>query len=161
MKTVLKLVFAVMVLSSIPALAVAQTDHVAVGAGDLTWGPAPAILPAGAQIAVVQGDPGSQGDFVLRLKMPDGYKIMPHWHPADENVTVISGTLHVAMGDTFDPSAGKALGPAGYTSLPAQMNHFAWAEGATEVQIHGKGPFVVNYVNPADDPSGAAAASGD
>jgi len=127
--------------------------HLAVTPDQLQWGPVPPVFPAGAQMAVVQGDPSSEGFYVLRVRMPDGYKIMPHWHPTAENVTVLSGSLHVAAGDSFDTSGGDKLGQGGYVSLPALMHHYAWSEGATEIQIHGMGPFALFYINPADDPS--------
>ena len=84
--------------------------------------------------------------------MPDGYRIGPHWHPTDENVTVISGTLGAGMGDKFDPGAGKFLKPGGFVCMPKEMHHYAWAKGVTIVQVHGIGPFAFTYVNPADDP---------
>jgi len=69
------------------------------------WGPAPSFLAPGAQLAVIEGDPmATSGDFTIRIKMPDGYKIAPHWHPKRENVTVISGNFKVGMGDKFDES---------------------------------------------------------
>ncbi len=132
----------------------APSEHVVMNPDQLQWGPPPPVFAAGSQMAVVQGDPFSEGDFVVRMKMPAGYKIMPHWHPTTENVTVLSGTLHIGMGDTFDDQAGTALAPGGYVSLPAEMRHYAWSDGPCEIQIHAKGPFVLTYVNPADDPSG-------
>lgn len=152
MKRLLTFAVAVALTPLTPILAQEAMPHLMVDASQLVWGPAPPVFAPGAQMTVVQGDPGNAGDYVVRLRMPDGYRIMPHWHPADENVTVISGLLHIAAGDTFDPTAGSGLGPAGYASLPAGMHHFAWAEGVTEVQIHGKGPFALTYVNPEDDP---------
>jgi hypothetical protein len=69
----------------------------------ISYGPAPAFVEPGAQLAVLEGNPmGSSGDYTVRLKMPAGYKISPHWHPKRENVTVISGTFKVGMGDKFD-----------------------------------------------------------
>jgi quercetin dioxygenase-like cupin family protein len=103
--------------------------------------------------AVLAGDPGKPGLFVVRLKMPAGYKIAPHWHPTDEHVTVIAGTLGLGMGDKFDAAAAKDLTAGGYGLLPAEMHHFALARTAVTVQVHGTGPFALNYVNPADDPS--------
>jgi len=88
--------------------------------------------------------------------MPAGYKIAPHWHPTDEHVTVLSGTFSLGMGETFDAKAAKPLAPGGYALLPAEMRHFAWTKGGATVQVHGMGPFVLNYVNPADDPSRSA-----
>jgi len=132
----------------------AAAHHLVVQHDQLSWGPVPPQFPAGGELAVVQGDPGGDGFYVVRVRMPAGYKIQPHWHPAAEHVTVLSGTLHVAAGDTFDTSAGDALGAGGYVSLPSLMHHYAWSEGPTEIQIHGIAPFAIVYVNPADDPSG-------
>jgi anti-sigma factor ChrR (cupin superfamily) len=103
-------------------------------------------------IAVVSGDPGQAAPFVLRLKAPAGYKIPPHWHPTDEHVTVLSGSFAVGMGEKFDPTAMKTLPAGGFARMPAEMRHFAMAKTATTVQVHGTGPFALNYVNPADDP---------
>ena len=130
----------------------APPHHTLVTPTTLQWGPAPPVLPAGAKLAVLQGDPGAAGEFTLRLAMPDGYRIPPHWHPTDENVTVIQGTFHAGMGETFDKAKGSALPAGGFASLPAKMPHYAWAEGETVVQVHGMGPFALTYVNPADDP---------
>ena len=119
----------------------------------IQWGPAPPMLPAGAQIAVLAGDPGKPGPFIFRLKFPDGYKIMPHWHPTAENVTVLSGEFHAAMGDKFDESSMVTLPTGSVAVLPAHHNHYGMAKGETVLQIHGTGPFKLTYVNPADDPS--------
>jgi quercetin dioxygenase-like cupin family protein len=122
----------------------------------LKWGPAPAIFPAGAQMAVLQGDPGGTGLFTVRLKLPNGYKIPPHTHPTDEHVTVISGTFRVGMGTIFDASKMMELTAGGFVTAPAQGAHFAVAEGATIVQVHALGPFAMTYVNPADTPHQAS-----
>jgi len=135
----------------------AASSHVMVEATHVQWGPAPPVLNKGAQLAVLSGNPGAQGPFVIRLQMPAGYKIAPHWHPTDEHVTVISGTFSLGMGDKFDANATKALAPGGYALLPAEMHHYAWTKDGATVQVHGMGPFVLNYVNPADDPSKAPA----
>jgi quercetin dioxygenase-like cupin family protein len=134
------------------------SSHVLVEGGQVTWGPAPPVLNKGAQLAVLSGNPGATGPFVIRLKMPAGYKIAPHWHPTDEHVTVISGTFSLGMGDKFDTAAAKPLSAGGYALLPAEMRHYAWSQDGATVQVHGTGPFVLNYVNPADDPSKAAPA---
>jgi quercetin dioxygenase-like cupin family protein len=118
------------------------------------FGPAPPFIPAGAQLAVLEGDPmSSTGNFTIRLKVPDGYKVPPHWHPNRENVTVISGTLRVGMGDKFD-AAHMTNFPAGsFAYLDPDMHHYAMSSGPTVIQIHGMSPAKFNYVNPADDPS--------
>ena len=121
----------------------------------ITWKEGPASLPAGARVAVLEGDPAKTGFFTLRLRLPDGYRIPPHWHPKVEHVTVISGTLNLGMGRTFDQSATRALSAGTFGFWPAGMNHFAWAKEETIIQLHGFGPWVINYINPADDPRNA------
>lgn len=129
-----------------PAPAVMTPDKI-------TWGDAPPVFSPGAKMAVLSGNPSGTGEFVVRLKMPDGYKIMPHWHPTQENVTVISGELRVAMGDKWDDSKLQALTPGSFVGMPARHRHYAMSHGDTEVQVNGMGPFKLVYVNPADDPS--------
>ncbi len=120
--------------------------------GVIEWKSGPKSLPAGAQMAVLEGDPAAEGPFTLRFKFPDGYKVMPHIHPKTERVTVISGTLNLGMGDTFDASATRALPAGSHGHWPAGMKHFAWANGETIIQLHGIGPWQITYLNPADDP---------
>jgi ketosteroid isomerase-like protein len=135
------------------APAAPSSPHVLVAPAGLKWGDPPPSLPAGSKLAVVQGDPSQPGPFVVRLQVPAGYKIAPHWHPGVENVTVLAGTVALGMGDTFDESKMTTAGVGAYASLPAEMRHYFMAKSAATVQVHGQGPFVVNYVNPADDPS--------
>jgi quercetin dioxygenase-like cupin family protein len=132
------------------------SPHVMSSPADLKWGDPPPVFQKGASFTVVSGDPGKAGLYVIRLKMPAGYKIAPHWHPTDEHVTVVSGTFAVGMGEKFDEAAMKQLPAAGYALLPAEMRHFAMAKTEATVQVHGMGPFALTYVNPADDPSKAA-----
>jgi quercetin dioxygenase-like cupin family protein len=118
------------------------------------WGPAPPSLPAGAQLAVVEGDPmAADGDFTVRLRMPDGYKIPPHTHPHRENVTVLSGTLKVGMGDQFDDAKMTTFPSGSFAYVDPTMHHYAGASGETVIQIHGMAPLQINYINPGDDPS--------
>ena len=119
----------------------------------LKWGPAPAVFPAGAKMAVLQGDPSKAGVYAVRLDMPNGYKIAPHFHPTDEHVTVISGTFMVGMGDKMDATKMTTLPAGGFVTAGANMHHYATAKGHTVVQVHGMGPFQLTYVNPADDPT--------
>lgn len=140
------------------AEAAGHGDHIALAANELKWTAAPPVFNPGAQFTVVAGNPMEPGPYVVRLSMPAGYKIMPHWHPTDENVTVLGGVLRIGGGDTFDTSAGKALQVGGFALLPANMHHFAYAEKDTIVQVHGMGPFQLTYVNPADMPAQPAAA---
>jgi hypothetical protein len=110
-------------------------------------------LPKGVQLAVLTGDPSKAGPYTIRLKWPIGSNIGPHWHPADVNVTVVSGIFEIAVGDNFDKSEGKLVKPGGFFLEPKGMHHYAWTEGTTVIQLHGEGPLVINYVNSSDDPS--------
>jgi quercetin dioxygenase-like cupin family protein len=125
----------------------------------IKWGPAPPALPKGAQLAVLTGDPGAKGPYAVRVKLPAGYQVPAHNHPTIENLTVISGTFNIGMGDKLDKKHGQALKAGGFFSMPAKMNHYAWTSSAAIIQIHGEGPFAIDYVNPADDPSKSASTS--
>ncbi len=122
--------------------------HRIVPAEHIQWRTAPASLPAGAQIAVLHGDPAQEGIFVLRLRLPDNYLIPPHTHLGTEILTVLSGTFHLGMGT----EAPVALQAGSFFALPPGMVHHARAEGETVVQISTNGPWQINYVNPSDDP---------
>src|SRR5581483_1643042 len=115
----------------------------------LKWQDGPPSLPPGAKFAVLEGDPTKPGPFVFRVKVPDGYKIPPHTHPKPERVTILSGEFHLGMGDTFNERKGEALPAGTYGTWPPGMRHFVWVKGETEVQFHGEGPWVIEYVNPA------------
>ena len=127
--------------------------HTFVTPSEIKWGEPPPVFEKGMSFTVISGDPGKPGLYVVRAKMPAGYKIAPHWHPTDEHVTVLSGTLALGMGDKVDKASMTNLPVGGYALLPADMRHFAMATKATTIQVHGQGPFVLTYVNPADDPS--------
>ena len=156
LQVVMRIVAVVCLAGQILLLAAHSDSHEtnAFTPGSIPWGPPPPFVPAGAQLGVVEGNPaGSTGDYTVRLKMPDGYKIAPHWHPLRENVTVISGTLKVGMGDKFDPGNMAGFPAGSFAYLDPQMHHYAMASGETVVQIHGMAPLQFNYINPADDPS--------
>jgi quercetin dioxygenase-like cupin family protein len=120
--------------------------------GEIAWKEGPKSLPAGAKIAVLEGDPTKPGPFVMRIKLPDGYRIPPHTHPKPERVTVISGSFHLGMGDKFNPKHAQELTAGTFGTWPPNMKHFVWVEGETIVQFHGEGPWVIEYLNPSDDP---------
>jgi quercetin dioxygenase-like cupin family protein len=148
-----KLLFSAGLIAATIGVAVAQDGHVMSAPKDLKWGNPPAVFEKGASFALVSGDPSKEGLYVVRLKMPAGYRINPHWHPTDEHVTVISGTFALGMGEKFDKSTMTELPAGGYALLPAKMAHYAMAKTASVVQVHGTGPFALTYVNAADDPS--------
>jgi quercetin dioxygenase-like cupin family protein len=139
--------------SLIPAAETQGQDgaHTIVLPSALTWADVPS-LPPGAKIAIVAGDPGNEGLYVARFKFPAGYEIPAHTHPNDENVTVISGTFHIGMGDKLDETKGRAIKAGGFFHMPRGMRHYAWASEETIVQANSIGPAGIAYVNPADDP---------
>jgi quercetin dioxygenase-like cupin family protein len=139
--------------------AVAEDMKMPVNASQLKWGPAPDALPKGAQITVLSGDPTKDGFYVVRIRLPSGFRIPAHSHPTTENVTVLNGQFHLGMGDKLDEKKGMLLTTGGFAEAPAKMNHYAWTTSPTLVQIHGQGPFAITYVNPADDPRNKPQAS--
>jgi quercetin dioxygenase-like cupin family protein len=130
----------------------AAPAHVMLGADEVKWGPAPPSLPPGAQAAVLDGDPTKTGLFVIRLKFPDGYKVAPHWHPTDEHLSVIAGSLSVGLGDKADDASMHGLKAGAYAKMPRRVHHYAKATGETVIQLTAMGPFQVTYINPQDDP---------
>jgi quercetin dioxygenase-like cupin family protein len=133
-----------------------KEEAVMIAADAVKYGPVPPNLPAGAQVGVLHGNPFKKGLYAIRFKMPDGYKIPPHWHSRNEELTVISGTFLLSMGDKFDEATAHTLAAGAYHYLPRKMHHSAATKGETVLEIHGMGPFDINYLNPADDPSKAA-----
>jgi quercetin dioxygenase-like cupin family protein len=132
-----------------------STDMRFYAATSIEWKPGPAAIPAGAKMAVLEGDPAKEGPFVIRFQFPDGYHIPPHTHPKTERVTVISGTLELATGEALDRASAKKLPAGSFGYWPAGMKHAGWSQGETVIQLHGVGPWQINYVNPADDPRNA------
>ena len=146
MKLALRSLACCLLLISTPGLAqvnLAQTK----------WGPAPAVFPKGAKMAVLAGDPSAPGIFVIRLKMPAGYRVPAHSHASSEYVTVVAGTFNLGMGDKLDMAKSAALSVGGFALAPANMNHFAFTRTGATIQIVAEGPFSMTYVNSADDPS--------
>jgi quercetin dioxygenase-like cupin family protein len=133
--------------------AVADTPaHVMENLSAAKWGPAPPMLPPGALIAVLAGDPSKPAPYSVRLKFPANYDIPAHSHPTDENVAVVSGELYMGMGTKLDRNAGSGLGVGGFGLVPAGSNHFAYTKAETTIVLYGMGPVEFKYVNPADDP---------
>ena len=119
---------------------------------EVKWGPAPAALPPGAQVAVLLGDPSKDGLFAMRLKVPKGYNIAPHTHPKPEVVTVISGTVSLGMGETADATKAKPLPMGTFYVTPPGMPHFVHFGEESILQVNTIGPWGIKYVNPKDDP---------
>jgi uncharacterized RmlC-like cupin family protein len=139
------------------ATTLAADTQTVMSSKEVKWGPAAPALPKGAMMTVMAGDPGGTGLVAVRLKMPAGYKIPAHWHPTDEQVTVLSGTFSIGMGDKLDETQGHDFKAGGFAVAPAHMNHFAWTKTGATVQVNLMGPFEITYVNSADDPRGAKA----
>jgi quercetin dioxygenase-like cupin family protein len=129
-----------------------STQHIVENLQEAKWGPAPPMLPPGASVEVLVGDPSKSVPVTLRIKVPEGYRIPAHSHPTDENVVIVSGTVGFGMGDKLDTSAVKLLRVGGYALMPAGMNHYAYAKTAASLILYAQGPIEFKYVNPADDP---------
>jgi len=161
----LRIGFLAALLVSVSALAVlgqapgaADTPHRGMiqSLAEAKWGPAPPFLPPGAEIVVLEGNPMAAVPYSVRLKFPANYDIPAHSHPTNENVTVVSGTLYMGMGDKLDRKAGHGVTVGGFAQAPAKVNHFAFTKGGgATIVLHGIGPVEFNYVNPADDPRNA------
>jgi quercetin dioxygenase-like cupin family protein len=147
---------AFLLLAVVAPTAIAQSAAAHAAPPAPKWGPAPPVFPAGAQMEVMQGNPGANGLFTVRLRFPNGYRVAPHTHPTDEHITVISGTLQVGMGKTVDAKQMMTLHGGDFATAPANAPHYAQARGTTVVQVHAMGPFILTYVNPADMPKATA-----
>ena len=123
-----------------------------VNAKDIKWGAAPPSIPKGAKVAVLQGDPGKPGPFVIRLMVPPGYKIPPHWHSQDESLTVISGSFYFGKGDKVEMSKAPTITAGAFHFLSGKDHHYLVAKSESVIQINGNGPFDVTYINSDDDP---------
>ncbi|MGH8354008.1 MAG: cupin domain-containing protein [Pseudomonas sp.] len=128
-----------------------STGHRMLTPAELSWTDVPS-LPPGAKLAVIEGPLNEAVPFTFRLKLPANYQIPAHWHPAIEHVTVISGTFNMGMGDRLDRAQTKALAAGSVAIMQAKTHHFAWTGEQVIVQVHGMGPWAINYLNPADDP---------
>lgn len=129
-----------------------ESAHVIVSPQDIRWGPAPAALPAGAQTAVLYGDPAKEGPFAVRMKIPKYYFIPPHTHPEAEVVTILSGKFNLGMGPKIERRAATSLGAGGFVALPAGVAHYVFSDEETILQINATGPWGIDYVDPKDDP---------
>jgi ChrR Cupin-like domain len=136
------------------AEAAAAADMGLFPASEIKWSEGPPSLQKGAQMMVLEGDPAKEGMFTMRLRFPDGFDVKPHFHSQIEHVTVISGTLHFGMGEKFDRAKTQPMPAGSFGFWPIGMRHFAYSEGETVLQLHGRGPWTITYVDPADDPRG-------
>ena len=141
---------------ALPSAVAANGDMAMVDPASIHWGDAPPSLPKGAKLAVLSGDPGKEGPFVLRIKTPANYRIAPHTHTQAEQLTVLSGTLYLGMGEKMDKAHVHALPMGGFHSLPGKTPHYAFTKVPTVIQVNGNGPLDIIYLNPADNPDKSA-----
>ena len=140
------------ILFAVAVLMVTSTAAARAQKTELKWGPAPPSLPSGARMAVISGNPAAPGPFTIRLRLPSGFTVPPHFHPVDEHQTLISGRIGHGMGDRVDVKAVKWLRPGQSITLPANSHHYVKTRGRTLVEVSAAGPFTVTYANAKDDP---------
>lgn len=127
-------------------------DNKLVTPAEIRWGTGPAILPAGAQAAVLYGDPTKDGLFSMRFKLPKGYRVPPHTLSKAGLFTVIAGALRIGMGEKADPDKARAMTAGSFIALAPGTPHFVSADAETVVQLNNIGPWVITYIDPKDDP---------
>lgn len=135
-------------------------EHKLYNSDAIKWQEAPASLPKGAKISVLEGDPAKEGPFTMRIMLPANYKIPPHWHPANEHVTVLKGSFYMGTGEEYNAAKAKKLDAGGFAMMPAKFVHYAFTKGEAVLQLHGIGPWGITYVNKADDPRTAPSSAG-
>ena|SRR5436305_1384875 len=129
----------------------AEGDPVLINPKEVKWGAAPPSLPPGAKVAVLFGNPAETGPYVIRVSIPGGYRIPLHQHAHDQRITVMSGSLF--LGDSWDPKYAREVKAGGFVVQPAKIAKFVFTKKSPAiVEMHGEGPFEMNYANPQDDP---------
>jgi quercetin dioxygenase-like cupin family protein len=151
-RTLFALIVGAAIVNASAGMAEVKEAHKVFLPQDIKWGSTPPSLPAGAEAAVLYGDPAKEGMFVLRVRMPKGYKIAPHTHPQPEVITVISGKLNLGMGSKVDRASVESLPAGSFSSMPTGLAHYAFVDEDTVVQINSTGPWSIDYLDPKDDP---------
>ena len=127
-------------LLAIPATVMAQRDSATTH-----------IVPIwrdGQIVTRVSGDPTVAGaPYVIRIWNFDNQIVLPHTHPEDEHVVVVQGTWFLGGGERFDRAHLRPLAIGDYALVPRGQAHFAWSKGMTIIQVHGIGPFRVDFVD--------------
>lgn len=139
---------------AVPTLAAepAMEGHISVIPPEIKWADAPSIGP-GAKLAVLEGDLKQAAPFTMRIMLPPNFKVPAHTHPVFERVTVLSGTFHLGIGEKFDPAKARAYPAGGVAMMPPGMPMFAYTtDEEAVIQIHGTGPWGIDYLNPGEDP---------
>jgi quercetin dioxygenase-like cupin family protein len=151
MKSLILLTLGTSLLAAPPAAAKTVAAK-AKAPAELKWMDGPPGLPAGAQFAVIKGDPGKAGMFTIGIRMPANYSVPAHWHPMDEHVSVVSGKLAYGMSDRLNRTAAQGLNAGENVVMKAKMNHWVLTADGAQVEVSAMGPFKITYANPADDP---------
>lgn len=126
--------------------------HLLLEPEELEWGEI-GSMAGDARIAVIEGDLSKEAPFTFRLRLPPDYEIDPHVHPAYERVTVLSGTLHFAHGEEFDRDSATRLPTGGVAIMaPGEPMYGFTGDEETVIQLHGTGPWGIEYIEPEDDP---------
>ena len=129
-----------------------QADFRSILPEDIDWKPF-AAFPRSALLAVIVGEPTEAGPYTVRVKVPHGVTLMPHWHPEDRIYTVISGVFYIGLGEVFDDDKLKAYPPGSVIILPGNTPHFHWAKSGEYVtQVAAMGPLGLEYLSAKDDP---------
>jgi quercetin dioxygenase-like cupin family protein len=154
MKAIVSVIAAGAILFSVGLLVNAQKAHVLADPKEANWGPAPPMIPSGAQMAVLAGDPTKSGAYAVRLRFPANFAMPAHSHPTDENVVVTSGAVTWGMGDKLNKgdASNRTLPVGGFAQMPAGVNHFAYTTQESTIVLFGQGPVEFKYVNLSDDP---------
>lgn len=162
MKRILKIIIWCCVCSMLPLSVLAQDkhtthqqtsqDHKMYNSSELNWTDGPASLPKGAKMVMLAGDPSKEGVFTMRLQLPAGYKVPPHWHPTVEHITVLEGNLYMGSGEKFDQSKATQLNKGDFAVMPVKFVHYAFTKDGATIQLHGMGPWGITYINQSDDP---------
>ena len=124
--------------------AASPPDAIQINAAKLVWKDGPPTMPKGTKIAVLEGDPKAPGMFTIRLRIPAGSKVMPHWHPRPERVTVLSGKVAVGFGDQWSDTEMHGFNGGDFYVNPAESRHYVWFLRTSVIQITGEGPWVLN-----------------
>lgn len=128
------------------ALAAAAPAPIQFNVQDILWAAGSKALPAGTTVAVLEGDPKASGIFTMRVRLPAGARLGAHVHPREERVTVISGSVMVGFGASFDAKRGRAFRAGAFYVNPARAPHFVWTDEGAELQITGAGPWEIKFL---------------
>jgi quercetin dioxygenase-like cupin family protein len=132
-----------------------QKDHIMISPDQIRWFPTMGGggLPKGAEVAVLEGRPTQAGaHYTIAVRMPDGYRVPPHWHPQDVEATIVKGNFGMAEGDSPEPGKGREMPAGSYLKMPKEVHHYEWSKEETIVHFYGTGPLDTTYINPVDDP---------